>query len=148
MIKQAILCVDDEAIIVLSLKQELKGHFKDRFLYETALNANEAMEIIDELAADGVTVIAIISDWLMPGVKGDEFLERVHKRYPGIRSIIITGHAEEKSLERLKAECGLRAVLRKPWRARDLIAAVESCVTDASVTDASVTDASVTDADV
>lgn len=125
---RAILCVDDEAIIVMSLKQELRSHYQDRFIYETALNATEAMEIIDELAADGITVITIISDWLMPGVKGDEFIERVHERYPDIKAIIITGHADQSSLDRLKENGKLSAVLRKPWASRDLIEAVDSCV--------------------
>ena len=126
--KQAILCVDDEAIIVLSLKQELRSHYRDQFLYETALNATEALEIIDELASDRIKVIAIISDWLMPDIKGDEFLMSVHERYPDIRSIIITGHADEESLLRLKETCGLAAVLHKPWNSRELIAAVDSCL--------------------
>lgn len=126
--KQAILCVDDEAIIVLSLKQELRSHYQDQFLYETALNATEALEIIDELASEGIKVITIISDWLMPGITGDEFLARVHERYPDIRSIIITGHADEESLFRLKETAGLSAVLHKPWNSRDLFAAVDSCI--------------------
>ncbi|MFA6508050.1 MAG: response regulator [Treponemataceae bacterium] len=126
--KQAILCVDDEAIIVLSLKQELRSHYRDQFLYETALNATEAMEIIEELASEGVKIITIISDWLMPGIKGDEFLARVHERYPDIRSIIITGQADEESLKRLKDDICLTAVLRKPWNSLDLFAAVDSCL--------------------
>ena len=126
--KRAILCVDDEAIIVMSLKQELRGHYRDRFLYETALGADEAMGIIDELEGEGVAVAAVISDWQMPGVRGDEFLERVHAKHPGIRSIIITGHADETSLERLRASGGLAAVLGKPWTSRELIAAVDRCL--------------------
>jgi len=126
--KRAILCVDDEAIIVLSLKQELRSHYRDRFIYETALNAAEAMAIIEELAAEGVTVITIISDWLMPGLKGDEFLERVHERYPEIKSIIVTGHADEASLVRLLSQGSLSAILHKPWTSRDLIEAVDRCL--------------------
>jgi CheY-like chemotaxis protein len=84
MTEQAILCVDDEAIIVLAIKQELKTHFRERFIYETALNAEEALTIIDELTADGVSLILVISDWLMPGMKGDEFLSVVKRNHPKI----------------------------------------------------------------
>ncbi len=125
---RAILCVDDEAIIVMSLKQELRSHYRDRFIYETALNAKEAMEIIDELASAGISVITIISDWLMPGLKGDEFIAKVQERYPAINAIIVTGHADEASLDRMRHDGRLSHVLRKPWISRDLIEAVDRCI--------------------
>ena len=109
--ERAILCVDDEPIILISLKQELKKKFGNRFNYETAMNADEAMEVVDELAGSGISVILILSDWLMPGIKGDEFLIRVHQKYPKIQSILITGHADEKAMERVKKEAGTYTVL-------------------------------------
>lgn len=125
--ERAILCVDDEPIILISLKQELKKKFGNRFNYETAMNADEAMEIVDELASSGINVILILSDWLMPGVKGDEFLIQVHKKYPNIQSILITGHADEKAMERVKKEAGTYTVLPKPWNSSQLMEAVEFC---------------------
>lgn len=91
------------------------------------MNADEAMEVVDELAGNGVNVILILSDWLMPGVKGDEFLIRVHKKYPNIQSILITGHADEKAMERVKKEAGTYTVLPKPWNSEKLMEAVEIC---------------------
>lgn len=126
--KQAILCVDDEAIIVLSLKQELRSHYRDRFIYETALNAGEALSIIDDLASEGIGVIVIISDWLMPGLRGDEFLLQVNARFPDIKSIVVTGQADNQSLAALKDQTGLVAVLNKPWASGDLIDAVDRCL--------------------
>lgn len=69
----AILCVDDEPIILIALKQELKKQFGNEFQYETAVNATEALEVVDDLAENGINVILILSDWRMPGIKGDEF---------------------------------------------------------------------------
>ena len=125
---RAILCVDDEAIIVLSLKEELRSHYRDRFIYETALNAVDALAIIDQLAAAGITVITVISDWIMPGISGEEFLSRVHESHPEIRAIIVTGHSDEASLVRMNRTQGLEAVLRKPWNTSDLIEAVDRCL--------------------
>lgn len=126
--KQAILCVDDESIIVLSLKQELRSHYKDRFIYETALNAAEALTILDDLAAEGIGVIVIISDWLMPGLRGDEFLLQASERYPGVKYLVVTGQAEKQSLDSLKRESGFGGVLDKPWTAGELIGAVDRCL--------------------
>lgn len=128
--QNAILCVDDEPIILISLTQELKKKFGNKFCYETAMNADEAMEVIDELAGTGVCVILILSDWLMPGIKGDEFLVMVHKKYPHIQSVLITGQADATATERVKKEAGTYAVLSKPWNSNELIQAVEFCCSE------------------
>ena len=130
--KRAILCVDDEALIVLSLKQELRSHYGDRFIYETALNAEAALAAIGDLKAEGVGGIALITDWLMPGLKGDALITLAHDRYPDIFAVVITGHADVESLDRLRSGGGLVAVLMKPWSRNELIAAVEDCFSRAT----------------
>ncbi|TQE81709.1 response regulator [Leptospira noguchii] len=122
-----ILCVDDEPIILIALKQELKKQFGNEFQYETAINANEALEVVDELAQNGINVILILSDWRMPGIKGDEFLIHIHQKYPEIRSILITGHVDDAAVERVKKEAGTYAVLPKPWDPKQLADAVKVC---------------------
>ncbi|XDD49742.1 response regulator [Leptospira sp. WS92.C1] len=124
---KAILCVDDEPIILIALKQELKKQFGNEFQYETAINASEAMEAVDELVNAGINVILILSDWRMPGIKGDEFLILIHQKYPDIRSILITGHVDEAAVERVKKEAGTYTVLPKPWDPKQLADAVKVC---------------------
>ena len=126
MAKQAILCVDDEAIILIAMKQELKRHFGPRFVYETALNAEEAIEAMQELLVDGVEVVVVISDWLMPGMKGDEFLILVHKLYPAVATVMVTGQADEEAIERAVAAAKIRACIRKPWKSHELISIIET----------------------
>ncbi|WP_108977144.1 response regulator [Leptospira ryugenii] len=124
----AILFVDDEQIILMSLKSQLKKHFGNDYRYETAQNTEEAWSIIDELAEEGITILIIISDWLMPNQRGDEFLRDVHKKYPAIKKIIISGHIDENSLNKLKAEVNLHSFLNKPWSESDLIKKVEDAI--------------------
>ncbi len=128
MSKPAILIVDDEAIILLSIKRELQNRFGPGFSYETALGAAEANEIIEELCEKDTPIILIISDWLMPGIKGDEFLEGVHRRHPKIPAILITGQADPESIERAKKELGVYACLQKPWNREDLWSLVDQCI--------------------
>ncbi len=125
---RAILCVDDEAIILLAMKQELMGEFGDEYVIETALNAKAALEIIDELSGEGVRIILIISDWLMPETKGDVFLARVKAARPDVRCIIISGHADDEAIEIAKREVRLDAFIKKPWSHEDLVNAVRTCV--------------------
>ncbi len=126
--RKAILLVDDERIILMALRQELLGPFGGRFLLETAVDAAEAEAVIDELAGEGVSLILVISDWLMPGLKGDEFLARVKARRPGVRCIIVSGQADPEAVERARRLVDLDAFIRKPWRRCELLAAVDACV--------------------
>ena len=126
MAKPVILCVDDEKVILDSLKIQLKKEFQDNYLYEAAESADEALEIIEELQEDDITILVIVSDWLMPGMKGDEFLIEVHKRFPKIVKIMLTGQADEKSIEQAKKYANLHSCLHKPWNSKDLIANIKS----------------------
>ncbi|MCW7470297.1 response regulator [Leptospira kanakyensis] len=125
--KNAILCVDDEPILLLSLVQELKREIGGSYTYETAQNPEEAMEVIDDLCSSGVEVILILSDWLMPGMRGDEFLIQVHQKYPQIKSILISGHADRDAINRVKEEAKTYAIFSKPWNTRELLDAVRFC---------------------
>jgi CheY-like chemotaxis protein len=121
-----ILCVDDEVVVLNSLKRQLKNEFSDRYLYEIAENAIEALELIEELQEDELDVIVIVSDWLMPGIKGDEFLVQVHQKFPKVVKILLTGQADESAIERAKQHAGLHKCLPKPWSEQELVETIKS----------------------
>ncbi len=121
MLKKAILCVDDEKIILQSLKAQIKKHLGDQYQYEFAESAEEAWEVIQELYQDGIPVLVIVSDWLMPDMKGDELLIQVHEKFPEIVKVMLTGHADDEAIERARQEANLQHCLHKPWKEEDLI---------------------------
>lgn len=125
--KPVILCVDDEQVVLNSLKIELKKEFQDKYFYEVAEGADEALEIIDELQ-DETEILVIVSDWLMPGIKGDEFLIKVHQKYPKIIKVMLTGQADEGAIERATQEANLHRCLHKPWDAKDLTNTIKSAL--------------------
>ncbi|NEQ32575.1 MAG: response regulator, partial [Leptolyngbya sp. SIO4C5] len=86
----------------------------------------DALEVIDELNQEAVGIIVIVSDWLMPGMKGDEFLVQVHRQFPQVIKVMLTGQADEAAIERAKAEANLHRCLFKPWTEAELIEAVKS----------------------
>nr|WP_233219799.1 response regulator [Pleurocapsa sp. CCALA 161] len=128
MSESAILCVDDEVVILDSLKEQLKRKFGDRFIYEVAESADEAWEVIEELQQDEIQVIAIVSDWLMPGIKGDEFLIQIHQRFPQLITVMLTGQADEEAIERAKKQANLHACLHKPWTEQELTQIITSAL--------------------
>ena len=129
MSESAILCVDDEVVILDSLKEQLKRKFGDLFIYEMAESAEEAWEIIEELEAEDIKIIIIVSDWLMPGTKGDEFLIQIHQRFPQLITVMLTGQADETAIERAKREANLHACLSKPWTEEELSQIITTAIT-------------------
>jgi CheY-like chemotaxis protein len=121
MSKSVILCVDDEVVVLNSLKIQLRNELGDAYLYEVAESADEALELIEELEHDDTNILVIVSDWLMPGIKGDEFLIQVHQKYPDIIKVMLTGQADESAIERARMKANLHSCLHKPWDRHELI---------------------------
>ena len=126
MVNKAILCVDDEKIVLTSLKSQIKKYFGNRYLYEFAESAAEAWEVIEELCDDGIEILVIVSDWLMPKTKGDELLIDIHKKFPNIVTVMLTGHADQQSIDRCREQANLHRCLVKPWTEQELIETIES----------------------
>ncbi len=124
--EKAIVCVDDERIILDALKTQLKKRYGDNYIYEFAESGEEGLEILDDLLDDEIETIVIISDWLMPNMKGDEFLIKVHDKYPNIIKIILSGQADEKAIEKAKKQASLSKFIHKPWENEQLFDAIES----------------------
>ncbi|MDM8568418.1 response regulator [Thiotrichales bacterium HSG1] len=118
---KAILCVDDETIVLESLVEQLEKKLGEGYVYETAETAEEGFEVIEELVSDDVDVLIIVSDWLMPGMKGDEFLTKVHTIYPDIVTVMLTGQADETAIEQAKESANLHACVFKPWLEEELV---------------------------
>jgi CheY-like chemotaxis protein len=122
--KGVLLCVDDEAIVLTALKDQLRRAYGSDFVVEVAESAEEALELLDELSEQGHTVLVIVSDWLMPGMKGDEFLVQAHQRFPTVVKIMLSGHAEQSAVDRARREAGLHEFLAKPWNAAELVESI------------------------
>lgn len=126
MSKPMILCVDDESVVLNSLKIQLKNAFLDNYLYELAESADEAWEIIEDIKDSENQLIVIVSDWLMPGVKGDEFLINVHQKFPKVIKVMLTGQADYLAIERARKYANLYQYISKPWTQDELIETIKS----------------------
>ena len=123
--KPVILCVDDEPDILNTLKIQLKNEFKNDYFYELAESGDEALDLLKDFQEE-VQVIVVISDWLMPGIKGDELLIKVHQKYPKIIKVMLTGQADAAALQRAVQEADLYCCLYKPWNSKELIETIKS----------------------
>ena len=123
--KPVIICVDDEQIILNSISKQLIRKFGNRFEYEFAESAEEALEIIEELSADGYLIVMVISDQIMPGMTGDQFLVNVHNNHPKPIKILLTGQAAIDAAINAVNKADLYRYLTKPWDEDDFLLTVE-----------------------
>jgi len=124
--KLAILTVDDEKIILDSVRSQLERNFQNKYLLEFAESAEEAIEVTSSLIAEGITMLLVISDYQMDGMKGDEFAVWIKGMFPNIQVVIITGHmGHDLSRKLLDADIVMK-VIQKPWSEDELISLINT----------------------
>jgi DNA-binding NtrC family response regulator len=124
MSRKAIICIDDEMIILNSLVEQLENYYGNSYIYEPAESAEEGYEIIDDLEDEDIDIEIIVCDWQMPGIKGDKFLLDIDLKYPKVVKILLTGQADESLVYNLKQETDRFAIVQKPWEKDELIHAI------------------------
>ena len=120
MSRQVIICVDDERTVLRSLKAELQEAVGNDYTIEIAEGGEEALELIEELLEDGDEVLLIISDHIMPDMKGDELLKQAHIILPKTIKIMLTGQADIGAIANAINSANLYRYITKPWQSEDL----------------------------
>ena len=123
-----ILCVDDEQTILESLKIELKQAFGDQCLIETAECGEEALELVEQLREDNCELPLVISDYIMPDIKGDELLKRIHQISPATLKVMLTGQTDIDAVANAIKYAKLYCYIKKPWDTEDLILTVREAI--------------------
>lgn len=126
--KPVILCVDDENIVLDTLKEQLKRPFGKDFKIQTLESGDEALEVFKDLLAKKVYVPVIITDHAMPGLKGDELLIEAHKLNADTRKILLTGQASANSVGNAVNNANLYRYISKPWEQDDLVLTTREAV--------------------
>jgi len=123
-----IVCVDDEEIILKSLKRELRDTLGHRYLIETALRGEEALKLFEEVIAEGYEVPLVIADQIMPGMKGDELLKHIHAISPKTLKIMLTGQANMNAVINALNHANLYRYIAKPWEKIDLAMTIKGAI--------------------
>ena len=114
---ESILVVDDEKNIRITISEFLRERKYTVHLAEDALTA---VELLRETPID-----LVITDIMMPRMKGTDLLDHIREEYPDIKTILITGQA---SLENATASLrgGAFDYLQKPVTKNTLLSVVEN----------------------
>ena len=89
---EAIMFVDDEENILHSLRRVFK---RQNYEVLTCLSGEEALQVLEQKE-----VQVMITDQVMPGLKGTELLKIVKEKYPLMIRIILSGHSDMEDIIR------------------------------------------------
>jgi sigma-B regulation protein RsbU (phosphoserine phosphatase) len=126
--KSLIICVDDEKVILTSLKAQLRKAFDSEIAIETCESAEEALDLVDYSMKNDYDIPVIISDHIMPGMKGDEFLYIMHQKSRKTLSILLTGQADAEAVGRALNRAKLYRYISKPWEEPDLVLTIKEAL--------------------
>lgn len=107
-----VLIVDDERAITELLQDVLST---EPYELLSAGSAEEALELLKREPVD-----VVVSDEMMPGMSGSEFLSIVRRQYPDTIRMILTGHANLEMAIRAINEGEIYRFFRKPCNVFDL----------------------------
>ena len=118
--RKTIVCVDDERLVLLALRDQLSRFLDEAYEIELAESGEEALELFDELSQSQTDIPLIICDQIMPGMGGDELLIRIHAQYPQTLKILLTGQTRLEAVIKIINAASLYRYVSKPWDGTDL----------------------------
>jgi diguanylate cyclase (GGDEF)-like protein len=116
-----ILCVDDDGTVLNALRTLLSKSLGSGFVVDIAESGDEALEIYEDLRQQGRELSVIISDYIMPGMRGDELLVRLHELSPNTVKIMLTGQSSIEGIKRAINGANLYRFLEKPFNNDDIV---------------------------
>jgi two-component system chemotaxis response regulator CheY len=127
--RKLILIIDDEFIILESLRIQLERFLPDDVEVEAAYSGEEAYELLSDIASSGWKLLVVISDFNLGDAKGTEVLKMVKEMFPQTRRILLSGQAgSDEEIESFISNTGLDLFLSKPWDLTELKSKIETYI--------------------
>lgn len=123
-----ILLVDDEFILIESLRIQLSNILPQHILLESAMSGEEAIQLIDEFDTEKHELLLLICDFHLADMKGTDILRHALKKYPDLRKIILSGQSNAAQIEDFKSDFPKTTVLDKPWNFEKIKAVVNEII--------------------
>jgi DNA-binding NtrC family response regulator len=117
--KASIVLVDDEEMVITSLRALLQLETEHDIHGFT-----DPAEAVKFMEANPVDVC--VSDYLMPGMTGIQFLTRAKDLQPEASRVLLTGHADKQSAIAAINQVSLFQYVEKPWDNAQLLLVIQS----------------------
>jgi len=115
-----VLLVDDERAVTKALNRVLKTEFS---VVHEAQSAAEAMTILENNQIN-----VVISDYRMPDINGSELLAEIHRLYPDILNLMLSGQADMEGFSKALNDGSISKFLCKPWDNTQLKAFIKDTI--------------------
>ena len=126
--KASIICVDDDRLVLVGLRDQLSQVIGYDYELELAETGEETLEIFEERLADGEQIPLIICDQNLPDILGSELLSKIHQVSPNTRKVLLTGGTQADAIIQAINSASLYRYIPKPWDAADLILTVKEAL--------------------
>ncbi|MDQ2084850.1 LytTR family transcriptional regulator DNA-binding domain-containing protein [Herbivorax sp. ANBcel31] len=128
-----VVCIDDEKIVLDSLKSQLEVKFNDSFQVEISESGEEALDLIEELISEGRDIPIVICDYLMPHMKGDVLLTKIKFLCPSTSCILLTGQATLNAIKTIVNNGVINKFIQKPWDIEYLCSTIEGILHESKI---------------
>jgi DNA-binding NtrC family response regulator len=125
-LKPAVVLVDDEGMILTSIRTLLM--LEADYQIEAFTDPLQAVKHLEKNAVD-----VAVSDYLMPGMTGIQFLAEAKRLQPEATRVLLTGHADKASAIQAINEVALFQYLEKPWDNAQLLLVIQQGVERAAL---------------
>ncbi len=122
--RRIVVCVDDNPEVLQALRRQLRLGLEVSARVEVANDPVQALARLEALAPRPDEAVLILSDWLMPGMRGEELVRAIEARWGGLPTVVLSGHITAESTKALEAMPQVAAILRKPWSSEELLSLV------------------------
>lgn len=122
--RRLVLCVDDNPEVLQALRRELRMGLEQSARIEVAADAAQALARLEAIAPEPGEAVVIVSDWLMPGMRGEHLIEAIAARWGPLGTIVLSGHISAEATTRLRTMPQVEDVMAKPWASEALLSMV------------------------
>lgn len=126
-----IIIIEDQREVLEAIAKDL-AFFEDAFLIEETDSADEAEELMETLDAEGQQIALVVSDHIMPGRSGVDFLIELNddSRFKATRKILLTGLATHSDTINAINNAAIDRYIEKPWDQLQLVNYAKSLITE------------------
>ena len=129
--KNFVIVVDDDVSILDVLRQSLS---MEGYTCEAFTRGEDALEALERMPAE-----VMLTDIVMPGMRGLELVRRAKHLYPSMTSIVMTGFVEEFSYDEA-IRAGAADLIKKPFTVEELLVRIKHAKLQDHLRELSITD--------
>lgn len=120
-----ILLIEDEAEVMDALLHDL-AEIEEGFPVEVSSSVEEAKTLLKKLIEEDKRIGLILSDHILPGENGVEFLVELASlpETAASRKVLVTGQASHYDTIKAVNQAGLHHYIAKPWSKEELLETV------------------------